>query len=113
MTVDEYLRYDRADPWKNEYDDGVVYPVPSAGSRHNLILAGLLAALGNYLPPRLLRLREQNEGAGGAADAHFVSGRDGRLRCLRSRGRRRRRDASQSKHRVRASQPQTGLLLAD
>jgi Uma2 family endonuclease len=50
MTIDEYLRYDRADPWKNEYDDGVVYPVPSAGRRHNLILAGLLAALGNYLP---------------------------------------------------------------
>jgi len=50
MTVDEYLRYDAADLWKNEYDDGVVYAVPSAGRRHNLILVGLLAALGKYLP---------------------------------------------------------------
>ncbi|HEV2721503.1 MAG TPA: hypothetical protein VG323_15890 [Thermoanaerobaculia bacterium] len=44
MSIEEYLRFDRADPWKNEYDDGLVYPVPGAGERHNLILAGLLAA---------------------------------------------------------------------
>jgi hypothetical protein len=50
MTVDQYLRYDRADPWKNEYNDGLVYPVPSAGHRLNLILASLLAALGKHLP---------------------------------------------------------------
>ena len=35
MTVEEYLRYDAADPWKNEYDDGVVTAVPSAGERPN------------------------------------------------------------------------------
>lgn len=51
MTVEEYLRYDAADPWKNEYDDGVVTAVPSAGERHNLILAGLLGAL-RHLPDR-------------------------------------------------------------
>jgi Uma2 family endonuclease len=45
MTVDQYLRYDRDDPWKNEYDDGFVYAVPSANHRHNLILGSLYGAL--------------------------------------------------------------------
>jgi hypothetical protein len=66
VTPEEYLRFDAADPWKNEYDDGVVYPVPSAGERHNLILAGLQATLVNYLPKNCvayasrLRVRMEN-----------------------------------------------------
>src|ERR1043166_9500521 len=61
MTVQEYLRYDAADPWKNEYDDGVVTPVPSAGWRHNLILAGLLATLGKHVRERCLVYASQRK----------------------------------------------------
>src|ERR1041385_1729534 len=50
MTVEEYLDYDRADPWKNEYDNGIVYAGSGADARHPLLLAGLLATLWRYVP---------------------------------------------------------------
>ena len=52
VTPEEYLRRERAAETKSEYDDGFVYAMSGASPRHNLIVAGLIRALGNRLRPR-------------------------------------------------------------
>ena len=52
LTPEEYLRQERAAETKSEYDDGFVYAMSGASARHNLIVAGLIRALGNRLPDR-------------------------------------------------------------
>src|SRR5947199_6991495 len=50
LTPEEYLRLERAAETKSEYDDGVVYTMAGASERHNMIVAGLVRALGNRIP---------------------------------------------------------------
>ena len=52
ISPEEYLRRERLAETKSEYDDGVVYAMSGASPRHNLIVAGLIWALGNRLPSR-------------------------------------------------------------
>jgi Uma2 family endonuclease len=52
LSPEEYLRRERAAETKSEYDDGFVYAVSGASPRHNLMGAGLIAALVNRLPRR-------------------------------------------------------------
>src|SRR5689334_338471 len=49
LSPEEYLRRERAAETKSEYDDGVLYAMSGASRRHNLIVAGLVRALGNGL----------------------------------------------------------------
>src|SRR5438067_11434564 len=49
MTVDEYLRMERAAETKSEYDDGIVYAIAGAARRHNVIVSGLIRSLENRL----------------------------------------------------------------
>jgi Uma2 family endonuclease len=51
VTPEEYLRLERAAETKSEYDDGVIYAMPGASFPHNLIVSGLIQALGRRLPP--------------------------------------------------------------
>src|SRR6266852_1063336 len=54
LTPEEYLRTERAAEYKSEYDDGVILAMSGASPRHNLIVAGLIRALGNRLADRCL-----------------------------------------------------------
>jgi Uma2 family endonuclease len=49
LSPEEYLRRERIAETKSEYDDGIVYAMSGASRRHNLIVAGLIRALGNQL----------------------------------------------------------------
>ena len=49
LTVEEYLRIERAAEWKSEYIDGAMFAMSGASARHVLIAANLVRELGNRL----------------------------------------------------------------
>src|SRR2546423_1837745 len=49
MSEDEYLSFERSSETKHEYANGQIIDMAGASTRHNLIVANVLAALGNRL----------------------------------------------------------------
>ena len=49
VTPEEYLAFERAAEYKNEYFDGEIYAMTGASRRHNLIAGNIFTALNNQL----------------------------------------------------------------
>ncbi|MCY3780663.1 MAG: Uma2 family endonuclease [Chloroflexi bacterium] len=49
MTVEEYLAFDEASDIRNEYIDGIVYPIPGSSGNNSMITANTIGALANGL----------------------------------------------------------------
>jgi len=66
MSPEEFLRFERAAEYKNEYDNGIVMAMSGASPRHNLIVAGLIHSLmgrvrdGCFVNPSDMRVRVLN-----------------------------------------------------
>jgi Uma2 family endonuclease len=56
VSPDEYLALERKAEFKSEYMDGVVYALAGASTRHNLITANVIIALGGQLKSRPCRV---------------------------------------------------------
>jgi Uma2 family endonuclease len=52
LTPEEYLALERKAEFKSEYLDGVVYALAGASTRHNLIVANIITAIGVQLKGR-------------------------------------------------------------
>ena len=51
-TPEEYLAFERAAEYKNEYFDGEIYAMTGASRKHNLIAGNIFTALNNQLRAR-------------------------------------------------------------